>query len=350
MLPKLGSNLGQLPRALKVVRELEAFEGPILSELSADGGGSYLEKWCSKDESKTRTLIVRTEQRAVVEYLAGRMTMLRLLMGPSDGVGFVVDRQNDDQIVAVYLQQLSQLPPGYLPKPTALHDSSLRPDWTKVPQSFLVPAEWDAKLLATIERKYLDVYGFSYFTDPSEVARQLPPSVLKFSFDGGYPLMHAFNHVRAAIPGPVRARSVGVSANSPGVLTMEAPSRCVAHLMKALTALQKDNIGNAYDTLWSWSRLKWKRTDLVPASAEADLRRFCDLLIVDAAKLLPTEPVGDEKLALLVGGKLVASYYRRLWAILGMDDGFEFVDAGGAPGEPPVALSEETDDDEDDLG
>lgn len=110
------------------MRELEAFEGPILSELRADGGGIYIEKWCAREGGTTRTLVVRTEPRALAEYLARRVSMLDLLKGPSDGIGFLVDRDRGVEI-AVYLVQVMALPERYLPAVDALHDVDLRPAW-----------------------------------------------------------------------------------------------------------------------------------------------------------------------------------------------------------------------------
>src|SRR5216684_8823064 len=102
-LPKFSIALPALSRDLEFVRELEAFQGPILSEYHAvDGGTVYLEKWCAVQDSITRWLMVRTEQRAVAEYLGGRLSMLDLLQGPSDNIGFIIDRQGD-KVVAVYL-------------------------------------------------------------------------------------------------------------------------------------------------------------------------------------------------------------------------------------------------------
>ena len=118
-----------LPRPMKHLRDLEEFEGPILSEFQAEhGGGLYLWKWCARQGTVERFLVVRTEQRAVARYLARRLSLLQLLCEPSDGIGFIVD-QEGGEVRAAYLVKLTDLPPRYLPKATAMHDEALRPAW-----------------------------------------------------------------------------------------------------------------------------------------------------------------------------------------------------------------------------
>lgn len=325
MLPEFPIRLPGLPKRLTVARELEAFEGPILSELRAESGALYVEKWCARESSVERTLVVRSERRAIAEYLAGRLSMLDLLRIPNDGVGFIVDRDSD-WVQAVYVVPIDSLPPKYLPEESAKHDPSLRPEWDSHQQNFLLGKKWDAKLLATIERRYLDVYGFSFLTEPRR-DRAMPHSVLGFVFDGGFPLMHAFNHIRAAVPSEAKARSVGVSAHSPGILTLDGPGAPVTHLMKVLAAVP--DAASAYSAVHQWSRLPWQKVEKVPGTAMEDLKRLAGRLIVDLGVLVSPEKTGQAQL--LVAGKLLASYYRRLWGLLDFGDDVEFLDAASIP-------------------
>jgi hypothetical protein len=100
----------KLPREVVLVRELESFEGPILSEYrAARGSAQYIEKWCARSDGVTRTLLVRADQRAIAEYLGKRRTLLSLITEPSDGVGYVIDRLQGET-VAVYGVYLDDLP------------------------------------------------------------------------------------------------------------------------------------------------------------------------------------------------------------------------------------------------
>ncbi|HZL18962.1 MAG TPA: hypothetical protein VFG23_14575 [Polyangia bacterium] len=265
--------------------------------------------------------------------------MLDILKGPSDAVGFVVEKDND-WIQSVYLVSLDELPPKYLPDPDAFHDESLRPNWSVAEPSFLLGKKWDAKLLATIERRYLDAYGFSFFTEPKK-GRAMPAGVLSFVFDGGFPLMHTFNHIRTAVPFEARAHSDGVSVNSPGILSISAPASPADHLMKVLTAVPGST--QAYDALHQWARLPWQKVSKVPATAEDDIKRLAGRLLVDPSVLLPGDGIRSDQ-ALLVAGKILASYYRRLWTLLDFGEEVEFLDAARIQRQADERPYEEEDD------
>lgn len=127
MLPSIGHRTDKLPTGLRFVRDLETFEGPILSEYrAAERGAVYVEKWCTRQDGVSRSLLVRSDQRSVAEFLGGRLSMLDLLSKRSDGIGLLIDRDSV-RTVAVWLVSIAEVPPGYLPKPDRLHDEAFRP-------------------------------------------------------------------------------------------------------------------------------------------------------------------------------------------------------------------------------
>jgi hypothetical protein len=109
------------------VRDIEAFDGPILSELRDADGVPYLEKWCTHGDNFVRLLVVRTTHEAVGEYVAGRVSMLDLLTRPNGDAGFIVDYAGGE-LYSVEPVCVSTLPDSWLPMSTAMHDESLRPD------------------------------------------------------------------------------------------------------------------------------------------------------------------------------------------------------------------------------
>ncbi len=108
------------------VRVLEEFEGPILSELRGDDGTVYIEKLCAFHEGAIRSIVVRSDQCSIAEYLARRITMMDLITKPNDDIGFIFDRVGKT-VRSVQLVRVSALPTEYLPDPMAKHDESLRP-------------------------------------------------------------------------------------------------------------------------------------------------------------------------------------------------------------------------------
>jgi hypothetical protein len=151
--------------------------------------------------------------------------------------------------------------------------------------------------------------------------------VYSYEYDGGYPVMHLFNEIRAAVPRESRAKSVGVSAHSPGILTIDSPTGLVQRLMVALTALSDTQF--AYDALHQWSRFKPRRANELPSSARRDLDTLCGLLGIDLVSVLPHERIASAdqvNSALLAAGKIVAAYYRKLWYLLKPADDVQFLD------------------------
>ncbi len=320
-LPILGTLLEGLPRELTWVRDLEYFEGAILSEYHATGGGIYLQKWCTQANGVTRTLFVRAEYRAVAEYLAGRITMQRLLYEHSDGVGFLVDSDNDEE--ATYRVALDDLPGSYLPTATAMHDEALRPEWPTEPQSFVFDADWNAKLLAEIERLYQNAFGFCYFASGAQ-HRRLPAGLMGYEYDGGYTTATAFSRIRKAVPFTDRARSVGVTANSPGILSLEAPTVTARQLVAAVAAAVAKPQRQLYQAVYAWSKTSPKRFKEILPGAQEELMRLCEAIGVSPAAVFP-ETTTDAPREFLAATKLVAAYCRMLHALGSKSAGVSFL-------------------------
>jgi hypothetical protein len=317
--------LAELPRKVTLVRDLEEYEGPILSEYKATyGSAAYVEKFCARSGNVCRYLLVRSDQRAIAEFLGGRLSMLSLLRDASDGVGFLIDR-NQTETTAVHIAPFAGIPKAYLPTPARMHNEDLRPSWSIVPQSYLIDEHWDSSMFATIERNYFNAAGFAYLTKPN-TDRALPSKILEMDFDGGYPVMHAFNAIRAAVPEDQRSRPGGVNANSPGVLTINAPSETAERLGAALQAHSRSYFH--YHAVHQWSRLTPNMLEGLPALdvARQNVRALCEALNVDPAKLYPKQVAPDrEAEAVLIAGKLITAYYRVLHRVLDPVQGVEFV-------------------------
>jgi hypothetical protein len=341
VLPELKNRRPKLPREVVLVRELESFEGPILSEYRAvRGSAQYIEKWCARSEGVTRILLVRADQRAIAEYLGKRRTLLSLLIEPSDGVGYVIDRRQGET-VAVYGVYLDELPTGYLPKPTVYHDENLRPEWDTLPQSYLIENNWDAKLFSDIERINLNVSGFAYFTQPN-TDRALPGGLLNIHYDGGYPIMHVYNGIRASLPEAIRPRAAAVDAASPGVFTLATPTSTADMIRRALLALPRCTA--AVEAVHAWSRLRPEAAQRVSPVARESLHRLCSLLSVRVDAILPpTTSAEQEKDALLVAGKLIVSYYKMLWRLVEPSDRAEYLGEKVEKEDPDVSSYDDND-------
>jgi hypothetical protein len=314
-----GTPFTALPQ-LTWVRDIEAFEGPLLSELRGPEGTLFLEKSGTFDGRIARTLIVRSYQRAVAEYLAKRITMRRLLSA-ADDVGFIASYQ-DGERSCVELVQVSKLGTDFLPDDDAMHDESLRPEWPTTPQSFLVDRSWNVGLLSDLEERYLSVFSFSYFLD-ARSPKKLPPWLYEYVLDGiGY--AHLYRAMRKAVPANDQARATQVAAASPGVLTIEAPTETARIVNDVLQSANSLETRKAVRAVHRWSVLERDYIEDLPHDAKDDLAALAEALRVDLTKAMPFEG-GDFRGHLLNAGKLLVGYYGRLRELQRLPSGVQFL-------------------------
>lgn len=79
----------------------------------------------------------------------------------------------------------------------------------------------------------------------------------------------------------------------------------------------------------------------------SDLERLSSRLGVRVAAILPRDPEYQQE-AILVAGKLLASYYRKLEQLLEPDEGVEFISASALP-RPGIIDVDLLDDEDDDY-
>jgi hypothetical protein len=318
-------DLSALPRPTSV-RVLEATGGePALVELRGESGATYVE-W----RSDRRSLVVRSERRAIAEYLAGRTTTRELLTTPNDDVGFLVRGSDRIELVAV-----SKLPAEMLPSEDARHESTRQPAWETVPQSFLVDRRWSPGLFYDLEKSYQTAFALAYFL--ARASQHPAPSAIRGFILDGYGYANMYRSVRHSVPHNDNAHTSSVAAASPGVLTIDAPQATASILMAALERARTKSAKRAYRLLHRWSRVKEKDMKSLPESALDDISGLCTLLDVDSEKLLSGP---SSELRTLRAGKMVAAYYRTLRKLDHLPSGVEFVTppSGQGPEYVRVAL------------
>ena len=306
MLGEIGIVVQGLPSHIVFSRTLEELDGPILAEYrSKKSGGVYVEKWCaqSEDASIHRFLLVRSDQRSIAEFVAKRISMRTLIVDRSDGFGYLIDRvvketETVDQRVAV--STLNEIPIGYLPRPEAFHEPTLRPYSTRVVQSFLLGEEWTGGLISAVERAYRDACAFLYLWNSHDIPRH----TLNYLYRGGYAIRSAFDEFRGQMPLELRAVAVGVSAASPGVFSIEVGSRLAVELAETLHHL--DDAASAYRAVHKWATIDLHGSDSLPKHAAQELELLLNKLSLDTSTLAG---FSDSTLRI---AKLVAAYYRKL--------------------------------------
>lgn len=324
MLPDIGKVVAFPRHDVTFIRDLERYEGPILSEYRAEEGGvSYLEKWCTQtaDGTRHRFLLVRSDQRSIAQYMAKRITMLQLLVNRSDGVGFLVDRERTGdtiRTVRVALSILSELPPDYLPEEDTYHDESLRPRTKRTLQSFLLGQDWSGELISAIERSYLDAAAFNHFSAfGGDEDQKIPDRILQFNYRRGYPVGTAFKLLRAQLPQASRGRSVGVAAGSPGVLSIDVDTRTAENLLESMRLLERAK--PLYDLVQSWAKQDVSNAPSIPPDALDHLAWFAESLKLDLTRF------GDPEIHVHTIGKLLTAYFRKLLKLARLPGDAEFL-------------------------
>ena len=103
------------------------------------------------------------------------------------------------------------------------------------------------------------------------------------------------------------------------MLTLEAPSSTANHLASVLAVLPKCKA--AFERVLRWSKISPSSLERMPhvGTARKQLVKLCSALLVNVSAVLPTEMQDDER-SVLVAGKLVAAYYRKLWDLVETKD------------------------------
>lgn len=323
MLSEIGKIVSSFPRNLKFIRDIEQFEGPILSEYRAEEGGvSYLEKWCTQSEEghTHRFLLVRSDQRSIAQYLAKRITMRQVLVHTSDGVGFLIDREKVAEkihVVRAALILLDELPLDYLPEEGTYHDESLRPRTARTLQSFLLGEDWTGELISAIERAYLDAAAFNHFTAFDHDRQPIPDRILQFNYRRGFPVGTAFRVLRAQVPQKNRGRAAGIAAGSPGVLSIEIDTKTAENLLESMRLLERAK--PLYDLVQSWSKQDVSNAPAIPHDAIDHLAWFAESLKLDLSRF------GDVQAHVHTIGKLLTAYFRKLMKLARLPGNAEFI-------------------------
>ncbi len=126
------SHKGPLP-IFTFVRDLEVFEGPLLSELRGEDGSVFLESWCDRNKDLNRTFVVQSSRQEISEYLKGMVTRRNVLFGSGKAVGYLLEYRKCE-VARTLPVKIATLPEDYFPDKTVRHDPELRPpgfvDWS----------------------------------------------------------------------------------------------------------------------------------------------------------------------------------------------------------------------------
>jgi hypothetical protein len=219
--PDVGIALTAFPvQGLEKVRDLEFFEGPLLTEFRSPGGDTYLYSWCAAGEHEHRWMVFRTSRMDVAKFTHQRMTLLELVRSCRDGFVYLLDLGTDAEVHRVQLCTLEQLPKNYLPADNSFFDPSLMPEgkWT---HDILLDGRWELSDLSDFSKKYKDVYSFLYLLG-ERPAGASGMRHLHHDIRGGrgFAAQRLYNELARQVPPNDRPHLEAVQYASPGIISI----------------------------------------------------------------------------------------------------------------------------------
>jgi hypothetical protein len=301
-LVQLGATaLTGLPIVLEYVRDIEDFDGPLLSEFRSTEGDTFLHSWCDCNNERHRWLVVRTPRQKVAHYLVGGSTLRDVITGCPDGFVYIVDFDDVPVPCEVWFMHVLALPDNYLPGPRSYYRHSTASE--EGYQDVYIGQKWDYGEVATYPKKYLQAYAFH-----SAFGRGGDPKSLTvdYSLTQGWIFHTMFAKVQTAAHASKRASLDAVAFSSPGYLRFKVDSELAAGLRSAVSLYiaQRHDVTRTITELSAWANGHRPYTN--DSTAKAHILKACAAIGLDGEALL--RHVNTTQIA----AKALASYVERL--------------------------------------
>jgi hypothetical protein len=291
---------GRLPVDLELVRDIEEFDGPLLSEFRSSKGETFLYYWCDCDETANRWLVVRTPPQDLFRYLVGRTPLRSLIRDCRDRFLYVVDLDEGSVLLDAWFVYADKLPDNYLPGPNSCRQpgAGIDPDF----QDVYVDQKWDYEQVAEYPRSYLQAYAFhtafGQGGDPGTLS-------VDYHLTSGWIFHTLFERMRSNAPSHMRASLEAVAFASPGYLRFRVNPTIAEGVRSAVARYlsHRAELRQAIDELRDWTN---GHRDLEDADAGALIRKAAETVGVDGWALLRHVDTTQH------AGKVLVSYLGRL--------------------------------------
>jgi hypothetical protein len=235
---------------LEWVRDLEYFEGPIVSHFRGKRGGNYLRYWVDLENQVNRWMLARVSENNIIRLQSRNESLDNVipLQCESEFVYFIDTLPGGGQ--TAILVYISDIPDEYTPGEGSL----LRPPKMEGDRLFplLIQSSPTEDQFADITRKFRQAYSILYLLN---TATSVPIHSHPWHGDG-YSSMHFYREIAHLITGEAHLNLEKVQYASPGFMqydlhrpTAEHVSRCVA-----LAADKKSDASKAFTALGSYIR------------------------------------------------------------------------------------------------
>lgn len=292
--------LVRLPVELEFVRDLEEFDGPLLSEFRSSDGDTFLYYWCDCDERANRWLVVRTPRQDLFRYLVGRVSLRSLIRDCRDGFLYMVDLDGDATVISAWFVYAEKTPENYLPGLDSIRQpgAGIEPGF----QDVSVDQKWDYEQVSAYPRKYLQAYAFHTAFGPGGHPEALE---VDYRLTSGWIFHTLFERMRTNAPLARRASLEAVAFASPGYLRFRVDPVIAEGLRDAVARYldRRSELRRAIDDLRDWTN---RHKDLDEAAASKLIRQVSGYVGVDGSALLRHIDTVEN------AGKVLVSYFSRL--------------------------------------
>jgi len=226
-----GTKLDALPIPdLEHVRDLDYFDGPLLSQYAHPNGDVYLHYWCDCDDSVNRWMVLRVSEASVLRLVNGFVPLIMVIpQACRDDFVYFLETNNDQSVASVVLARLDAIPEEYKPEEDAYLESIVtRGDENSY--SVLVEGGWSVKELGDFPRTFAGVYSLLYGLNVLHI-REFE----SYPWRGGFSSMHFFDSAARRIPAEHRPRVAAMQYASPGFMRFELHGRTADQVTRCVS-------------------------------------------------------------------------------------------------------------------
>lgn len=282
-LSKIGAfRFDSLPVDLRHVRDLEEFDGPLLSEYRSKDEETFLYYWCDCSDGVHRWIVIRTPPQFLFRYLAGQTSLRSLITDCFDRFVYFLDIKENKESEAWYMQA-DRLPANYLPDADSFHQRDQTIDDRF--QDIYVGSKWDTAEASGYLRLYQNAYAFfAAFGLGGE-----PGFLLNYNLTQGWVFSKMFDLMKKSAPIHKRARLEAFALASPGYLRFKVDSAIAAGVRDSVAKYIANAAAIQVDVslLRKWANNQEKDDEKsTDAEATAMILALCEQIGIDGSSLL----------------------------------------------------------------
>lgn len=310
--------VGFMPET-KWVRDLQYFDGPLLTQHENALGEHYLFQWCDQDERATRWLVMRVRERDVLQLLA-RKIGLRELIGkflPDDYLR-VLDFDTSGTLVRLAFVEPSALPVDYLPEGEGYLVPSLVTPSLRAGFVGLLDGDWNTQELAELYRRVRDTHALIYLHSEDTKTKFRPAP-----FKGGFSTINFYQQIKGYIPAKARVSERAIHYSSPGFVAFRGDVVTLGLLRDVLNTVREneDALGEENRALSRFLRDEGLNEEDASATAEQETEMAKHAAAMLALIGRPDwEWLKSKSPSIWQATKIVRAHYRRLKDLLRFEE------------------------------